>query len=99
MDSKMKEFKTLIKTLWMAQDECETATFRKDETSWFELSFDYDMDGFLALMISEFEEILSNGTSTTNFLGGAILTEENIETTEFLDRICEDILIKGLHRN
>ena len=99
MDYKMNEFKALIEHLWMAQKEGETTTFHKDEYSWFEIEFDYDEEGCLALMVSEFEAIPSNGTSTKKFLGGALLTGENIETPEILDRICEDILIRGIHHN
>ena len=98
--SKINEFKDLIENLWMTQDEGETARFEVDENSWFQLEFDYDYDdnGRLALLISEYEKNVSDGNTTPGYLGGILLTDDNIETPKSLEKICEDILIKKIHR-
>lgn len=96
--SKINEFKDLIENLWMTQDECETARFEADENSWFQLEFDYDDNGRLALLICEYEKNVSDDNTTSGYLGGVLLTDDNIEMPKILEKICEDILIKKIHR-
>ena len=52
-------------------------------------------DGDPVILLGEFKEILSDGSSIKKFLGGAVILEEYLESEEVLYTICEDILVNG----
>lgn len=94
MESKINELKSLLIEIRENWEDFESECFKIDEKSWFNIEQEYDDNDDPALVIEEYKEI----DSEKKYLGGYLVPGRCIESDEMLDTVCDDVLVKKMHR-
>ena len=94
MQEKINELKSLLIEIWDNYEDFGGDFFKIDDKLFFKIESYPEAPDEAALVIEEYEK----NESENKYLGGYLVPGRCIESDKLLEIVCEDVLIKKLHR-